>query len=79
MVGESLKHLIHEWKWEVIFLCIFVQLSIINAHSPPGHGTSGDVIPTFILDNGHTTLLWNYMDGAYPFAIRDSLYNSRLS
>ncbi|GJW99736.1 hypothetical protein Tco_0183650 [Tanacetum coccineum] len=32
---ESFEHLIHEGKWKVVLSSSFIQLSIVNAYSPP--------------------------------------------
>ncbi|GJR64299.1 hypothetical protein Tco_0010364 [Tanacetum coccineum] len=70
---ESFEHLIHDGQWEMVFSGGFIQLSIVNAHSPPYDQSSWYQIIIIILNDGYTTLLWYTMYRAYPWTVRDRI------
>ncbi|GJS10893.1 hypothetical protein Tco_0367689 [Tanacetum coccineum] len=39
---ESFEHLVHEGKWEMVLSSSLIQLSVVDAHSPPSKGTLVD-------------------------------------
>ena len=56
----------------------FVEPTIINANSSPRGGSSGDHFALVILNDGHSSLLWNNMNGAYPSTIRNQVDDTDL-
>ena len=71
--GQSFQHLINKGKGEMIFSGGLIQFAIINTHVPSGNSPSGNELVMLILNDSHTTLFWNYLNWAYPFAIGDRI------
>ncbi|GJV45711.1 hypothetical protein Tco_1430247 [Tanacetum coccineum] len=73
---ESFEHLVHEGKWKVVLSGSLIQLSIVDAYSPPCDQSSRYKIIFIVFDDGHATLLWYTMHRAYPWTVRDRINQS---
>jgi hypothetical protein len=69
--GQSLHHLINEWKRKVIFPGGGVQLAIVDADSPSRLYSSWDQLSFLVLHDRYSSSLGHDMNGAHPFAVRD--------
>ena len=56
----------------MVFSGSVIEFSIINAHTPTGDRSSRYKLISFIINNGHTPFLGNYLHRDNPITIRRS-------
>jgi hypothetical protein len=71
MLGQALKEFIDEGQREVVFPGTAIEFSVINAYTPPSYQSCGNHLAIFSLHNSRAPFLWDNMNRAHPFAIRD--------
>jgi hypothetical protein len=62
----------------MIFPSSFVELLIVDIHSPTGDSPLRNEFIFLIADNSHSTLLWHHLYWTDPFTVRNMIDNSSL-
>jgi hypothetical protein len=66
MLCQPFKHLINEGERKVIFPSSLVERPVIDTHLPSSNCPLRYELISLILDYCHASLLWNYLNWAYP-------------
>jgi hypothetical protein len=62
----------------MIFPSSFVELPIVNTHSPTGDSPLRNEVIFLIVHNRKSTLLWHHLYWTDPFTVRNRIENSSL-
>ncbi|GJY78939.1 hypothetical protein Tco_0484740 [Tanacetum coccineum] len=73
MPSQSFAHLIDERKWKVIFSGCVIQLMIVDKYTSSGDCLLRDELILLLLYYGHSSLLWDNLDRAYPRTVGDGI------